>query len=162
MKKLVIFSCIILLSAAFSNKENSHAANMHSFSWLIGKWKMETKKGIIYEKWKSSNDSTLSGKSMLVKNTTGDTVFLEKIQLVYRNNAYYYIPVAEGQNNNQPVEFKLTSHNENGFIAENPEHDFPKRILYNLITKDSIHAVVDGGPAMPQKKTNFYYSRQKQ
>lgn len=162
MKKFVIISCIILVSAAFSNKENSNAADMHSFDWLIGKWKMETKKGIIYEKWKSSNDSTLSGKSMLVKNTTGDTVFLEKIQLVYRNKEYFYIPVAEGQNNNQPVEFKLTSHNETGFVAENPEHDFPKRIIYNLITKDSIHAVVDGGPAIPQKKSNFYYSRQKQ
>lgn len=162
MKRLVIFSSIILISAAFSNKENSHAAHMHSFDWLIGKWKIETKKGIIYEKWKSLNDSTLSGKSMLVKNATGDTVFLEKIQLVYRKNAYFYIPVAEGQNNNQPVEFKLTSHDENSFVAENPEHDFPKRIMYNLITRDSIHAVVDGGAAMPQKKSNFYYSRQKQ
>ncbi len=162
MKRLVIFSGITLISAAFSNKENSYASNMHSFSWLIGAWKMETKRGVICEKWKSSNDSTLSGKSMLVKNTTGDTVFLEKIQLVYRNNAYFYIPVAEGQNNNDPVEFKITSYNANGFVAENPDHDFPKRIMYNLITKDSIHAVIDGGPAIPLKKSNFYYSRIKQ
>ncbi len=162
MKKIVIYSCIILLFAAFSDKRNLPATNMHSFGWLIGNWKMETKKGVIHEKWRSSNDSTLSGKSMLVRNTTGDTVFLEKVKLVYRNNGYFYIPVAEGQNNNRPVEFKITSFNETGFVAENPEHDFPKRILYTLVTKDSIHAIVDGGPAMPQKKSDFYYSRQKQ
>lgn len=162
MKKLVLYSGIILLSAAFSAKKDLPAGNLYSFNWLLGTWKMETKKGIILEKWSSSNDSTFSGKSILVRSSSGDTVLLEKIQFVKRNNDFFYIPVAEGQNNNQPVEFKLTSYNEKGFVAENPEHDFPKRIIYNLINKDSIHAVVDAGPAMPQKKSNFYYSRQKQ
>jgi hypothetical protein len=86
---------------------------------------------------------------------------LEKIHLAFRNGNYYYIPTVKNQNGEQPVEFKITSNNETGFVAENPLHDFPKRISYTLVNKDSIHAVIDDGAATPVKKSNFYYSRKK-
>ena len=131
---------------------------MQSFRWMLGSWKMETKRGAIMETWIHVNDSTMAGESFMVK-LTGGTVQLENVQLLYRNEEYFYIPVAKGQNNEQPVSFRITSHNETGFVAENPEHDFPKRITYELVNKDSVHAFIDGGPAMPDKKSDFYYSR---
>ena len=100
----------------------------------------------------------MQGKSVFVKNETDSTV-LENIMLTYRDNKYYYIPTAKGQNDNKPVSFEITFFNEKGFVAENPEHDFPKRITYQLINTDSIHAFIDGGAAMPEKKGDFYFSR---
>ena len=46
------------------------------------------------------------------------------------------------------------------FVFENPEHDFPKRIVYKLITTDSLHAYIDDGKEDSKKKQNFYYKRQ--
>jgi hypothetical protein len=131
---------------------------MEKFNWIIGSWKMETKRGIIIETWISTDDSTLSGESVRV-NLTGGTDLLETVRIVNRNKEYFYIPTAKGQNEDRPVIFKITSADKSGFVAENPEHDFPKRISYQLISEDSIHAIIDAGPAMPEKKSDFYFSR---
>ncbi|MDZ4809195.1 MAG: DUF6265 family protein [Bacteroidota bacterium] len=147
---------IVLISVGFKANDNT----TKQFEWLRGDWRMETKKGVIIESWNVLNDSTLIGESSMTRNS-GETFLLEKIELRSRGNDYFYIPVAQGQNNNLPVIFKITSHDESGFVAENPEHNFPKRITYRQVNKDSIHAYIDGGEAMPGKKSDFYYSRVK-
>jgi hypothetical protein len=133
---------------------------MESFKWMIGTWKMNTRRGAIMETWISYNDSTMAGESFIVK-MTGGTTILEKLELVCRNKEYFYIPTVQGQNENKPVKFMITSHSETGFVAENPEHDFPKRITYKLVNTDSVHAFIDDGLSVPVKRSDFYYSRQK-
>ncbi len=156
MKKVFFsFAVIVLLSAFIRNEENK----MQSFKWMVGSWSMKTSRGEIMETWISLNDSTLSGESFMIRND--EKKQLEDVRLVYRNKEYFYCPIAHGQNNEQEVKFKITSFSESSFVAENPEHDFPKRITYRLIHKDSVHAFIDGGPSMPDKKSDFYYSRQK-
>lgn len=158
MKKIISFFLLFIILSSLNKDRKVKGNVMDSFQWMAGSWKMETKRGMIMETWISSNDSTLAGESIRV-NLTGGTDLLEKIQLVYRNHAYYYIPVAQGQNKNKPVSFKITKFTDTGFVAENPEHDFPKRITYQLENRDSLHAVIDGGPLQPEKKSDFYYSR---
>ena len=158
MRKFLLILILLFFSIGLISRIHSYKYKMSSFKWMIGSWKMETKRGAILETWISSNDSTLSGESIRI-NLTGGTDLLEKIQLVSRNKEYFYIPTAQGQNENKPVKFKITSFSDSGFVAENPAHDFPKRISYNLMSKDSIHAFIDGGPSMPEKKSNFYYLR---
>lgn len=155
MKKIVSFIVLIILLSAFVEKREN---KMRSFSWMVGSWSMKTNRGAIMETWTTVNDSTMGGESVMIKNA-GEKQQLENIRLVYRNNEYYYCPTAHGQNNEQEVKFRITSYSENGFVAENPQHDFPKRITYRLVNKDSVHAFVDGGPSMPNKKSDFYYSR---
>lgn len=112
------------------------------------------------ETWIISNDSTLNGESLNMS-ATGISKVMESLELAYRKGEYYYISTVKGQNNNQAISFRITTYSESGFVAENLEHDFPKRITYRLIGKDSIHAFIDGGASMPEKKTDFYYSRTK-
>lgn len=150
---LFVFTLVGFISIA-DKKHNE----LDKFKWMDGNWKMSTKRGTIIEFWKTMNDSTKQGESRFIKNEM-DTTLLETISLVYRKQEYFYIPVAKGQNNNDAVPFTITTFSENGFVAENPEHDFPKRITYQLVNQDSIHAYIDGGPSMPEKKSNFYYSR---
>lgn len=157
-KRLV--ACLLLLTVCSFTTEEDKTANIKSFSWLQGSWQMQTRRGIITEKWIIANDSTLAGKSMMTR-ADGTEIPLEKIELAFRKGSYYYIPTVKNQNGEQPVEFKITSHNETGFVAENPQHDFPKRITYTLVSKDSIHAIIDDGTAAPVKKSDFYYSRKK-
>lgn len=119
---------------------------------------MKTKRGTITETWKANNDSSMLGNSKMVS-LTGEERVLENLELVFSGGHYYYVSAVNGQNGGEQVSFTITSYSEKNFVAENLQHDFPKRITYNLINKDSIHAFIDGGPAMPDKKSNFHYSR---
>jgi hypothetical protein len=158
--KLILFafaSTLFLFACVERKHSNSKTVNL--FSWLNGNWSMTTDDGTVTEEWKTINDSLMEGKSDFVK---ADSVIpFEKIRLFRRDTSFFYEAKAAGQNNEQPVEFKLSSFTDSGFIAENPQHDFPKRITYRLVNKDSIHAFVDAGPSMPDKKSDFYYSRKK-
>ena len=159
MKKIIKTVLLFFIISGFIvNKEYEN--KMQSFQWMVGSWTMKTKNGAIMETWVSINDSTLGGESIMVKNT-GGTQQLENTRLIYRNKEYFYCSVAHGQNNEEETKFKITSFSESGFVSENPAHDFPKRITYQLINKDSLHAFIDGGPSMPDKKSDFYYSRNK-
>jgi hypothetical protein len=158
MKKNAVIAILFISLAGFSVHYRIEENKIQSFNWLIGTWKMDTKRGVIHEKWNADNDSTLSGESTITR-STGETVLREKLEFAYRGKDYYYIPTVQGQNNDQPVPFRITSHSEKGFVAENPEHDFPKRIVYDLVTSDSIHAFIDGGPELAGKRADFYYSK---
>ena len=160
MKKIIVFTIAIIAILGFSRQKKSWENKMTSFSWLEGSWTMKTKRGSIMETWTALNDSTIGGESMSFS-VSGQSKILENLQLAYRDNAYYYISKVNGQNNNQAVRFKITSSTENSFVAENPEHDFPKRITYKMVNKDSVHAFIDGGPSQADKKSDFYYSRYK-
>lgn len=159
MKKLIILS--IACMAIFSFNRIPPEKNIKNFEWLKGTWMMKKKNGgAIMETWIISNDSTLNGESLNIS-ATGISKVLETLELSYRKGEHYYTSTVKGQNNNQAVSFKITSHSDTRFVAENPEHDFPKRITYELIGKDSLHAYIDGGSDMPDKKSDFYYSRYK-
>ena len=157
MKKITAPVFLLLLSVAFIKKPGN---KMEKFDWLKGSWTMKMKRGTIMESWHPYNDSMMLGESIMVS-LTGQSNVLENLKLSYQSGTYYYISKVKGQNNEQEVKFRITSHSENGFVAENPEHDFPKRITYQLVNKDSIHAFIDGGPSMPDKKSDFYFSRMK-
>ncbi len=154
--------CVVLIAAGilFAGMRKPDENKMDVFKWLIGTWSTNTGEGRILETWRPMNDSTLEGESTLFKKTT-ETVQLEKMQLAYRDRDYYYIPVVSGQNNEQPVRFRVARFDKKSFTAENKEHDFPKRISYSLIKKDSLLARIDDGLTVPVKKSDYYYSRVK-
>ncbi|MBL7724618.1 MAG: hypothetical protein JNK27_10740 [Chitinophagaceae bacterium] len=153
----ILFAALVFLGCSDAKKEK--IATVSIFSWLNGHWTMPEKDGTVTEEWKIVNDSLMDGKSDFVK---GDSVIpFETIRIFRKDTSFYYEAKAAGQNNEQPVAFKLTSFSDTGFVAENPQHDFPKRISYTLVNKDSIYAFVDGGPQQPDKKSDFYYSRTK-
>jgi hypothetical protein len=121
---------------------------------------MQTANGTLMETWLPMNDSVFAGQSTLRKKTT-EVVSLEDIQLICRNREYFYIPAVAGQNEGRPVEFKVTAYSKNGFTAINEAHDFPKRIQYILLKKDSLHAIIDDGAKTPAKKQDYYFVRLK-
>lgn len=155
----IIFLLYAMQFTACKSDEKKKVETVDRFSWMNGYWEMKEKDGIVTEQWKRVNDSLMEGKSDFVK---GDSVIpFETIRMFRSGNDFYYEAKAAGQNNEQPVAFKLTSFSDTAFVAENPQHDFPRRIRYTLINEDSIHAFIDGGPQQTEKRSDFYYSRKK-
>ena len=136
------------------------AEKFAAFEWLMGRWEMKKANGMLVESWTRYNDTCLEGRSYFI-NAAGDSSLLEKIKLLYSRNQHYYIPSVTDQNKAEPVWFTITTIFQNKFIAENTQHDFPGRITYALITEDSLHAWIDDGKPIPQKRSDFYYCRQK-
>ena len=89
------------------------------------------------EIWTKKDSNTLSGSGLKVNGQ--DTIILENLILSYKDDAYWYIPTVPDQNDGQPVPFKMTKYDALEVTFENPEHDFPQRIVYSLkplISKD--------------------------
>jgi len=156
-----LFFTVLLFFATSSGCSQTGGANsrMKAFEWLEGNWKMEKKNGLLVERWEQASDTGFNGNSYFVH--AGGEKLLEKIQLIYTNGQYYYIPSVVDQNNGNAVRFAITRIIPGSFVAENPQHDFPRRITYQSITKDSIHSWIDDGKPVPEKRSAFYYTRQK-
>lgn len=154
MRKAGIALFLVISLSAFIKGDNSKI--FKKLYRLEGTWLMKTKNGFIGEEWKKMDKFHLKSRGMFIKGT--DTVVSEIVNLVKNTNGIFFISSVEDQNNKKPISFKLTSSDDNEYVFENPEHDFPKRIVYKLASPDSIHAYIDAGPAIKQQ--NFYYKRQ--
>lgn len=142
------------LSAFIISDDNTTFKKLYA---LTGTWKMNTKRGAVCEEWKKMNKNYLQSKGYMIRGK--DTIISERIALTNTKEGIFYTSTVEDQNNKQPIPFKMTGSENNTFVFENPQHDFPKRIVYKLITADSLHAYIDDGTETG-KRQNFYYKRQ--
>jgi hypothetical protein len=150
----------LLFLVSASCAERGSKATLESFRWLHGNWESERKNGTMVESWKAVNDSTMHGVSIM-RMPDGSTQPFEDIDLVFRHDQLEYQVRTAGDNAAPVVSFRLTSFTDTGFVAENQAHDFPKRIIYRLVRKDSLIATIDAGPAHAEEKVDFVFSRGK-
>jgi len=151
------FTCALIACtnkrSVVSNDLDKRDRKIVQVSWLIGKWANTAKQRHDYETWEMYNDSTYLGKSYSIQ--SGDTVSFESIKLVEGSEGIYYIPIVQGQNNNLPVSFKLIVLEANKLIFENPAHEFPQRISYQLVSRDSLVAEISGMLKGEHRVTQF-------
>jgi len=140
MKK---FLTIILLGLinGFSAFSQTTMSSLSTLEWLIGKWeRTDVKAGqTSYENWTRNTPDEFVGIGITLQGI--DTVFVENLKFVVDQDTVYY--VAEVSHNPAPVYFRLTKFSQSGFVSENPNHDFPKKIEYRL-DNNSLVAIISG------------------
>ena len=116
--------------------------SQNDFGWLVGSWeRTNVKEGrTAFETWFKLPNDTLVGNGVMIEK--GDTLFSERLSIVKKADAWYYI--AEVSENAKPVPFKIEQITEFGFYAANPAHDFPKVIEYQL-DGSKLAATISGG-----------------
>jgi hypothetical protein len=154
VKYFAFLSASIFSTSSFAQFDQAAFSKLHT---LCGMWSMETKKGMLYERWQKVNDSTLSGKSYRVNKT--DTVMLEDVDLVIRNYNIYYIPRTTGQNDEKPVTFTLKTMADSKYVFENLQHDFPQKIVYELPLNNGLHAWIEGNTSSGAKRLDYTYKK---
>lgn len=112
----------------------------------------------IFEEWTMLDDSTFVGSSYL-QDGNGKRKVLETMELRSRRGVSYYVPTVKGQNNNQEVVFKISNNEENKFTAENPEHDFPQRIYYELKSPNELKAQIEGTQKGKPRKDEWIFTK---
>ena len=73
----------------------------------------------------------------------GKLVEFEYIRIIERADGVFY--VAHPNARTPGTEFKLTKLSADSATFENPQHDFPKRIIYKKNADGSLTASIDGG-----------------
>ncbi|MGC4100652.1 DUF6265 family protein [Ferruginibacter sp.] len=149
---VIIIAGMFLLSAYITTRND-----FKRLYALEGTWRMKTKRGLLCEEWKKINDDHLQSRGYIIRNN--DTIINERVALTRQGDDIFYTSTVENQNNKQPVAFKMTKQQGNSFIFENPQHDFPKRIVYELVNTDSLHAFIDDGIDDTGHIQHFYYKR---
>ena len=177
MKKIITSIALVSLVSCNETKENEsnnkcidYASNaIEQANWFLGTWQNITPDGVFTERWEQKNDSLYLGNSTVVVGK--DTVFFEKINLQKTNSEWNYIVsigkasitlstgsdsvTASASNNEKPVAFKLISLTSTQLVFENPQHDFPTKIIYTQINNDSIVAEISGIVKGIEKKELF-------
>lgn len=150
---------LIVVAVIFLASCSKKVENLESFKWLIGEWENISEEREFYETWYFENETSFYGESYLT--VKGDTVFHETMTLEYRLEEIILTPTTKNQNDGNSVEFKFTSKEDGEFIFENPDHDFPQRIIYSNPVPDSIAAYIDGKVNGEYSRSDFTFVRKK-
>lgn len=148
---------LFLVLCAFYQESTFTQNDFEKLKPIVGTWLNKRTRGDIYETWTRKGEKEFSGMSYTLAN--GDTTPLEKVRLYIQKSEIVYAPVAAGQNGDKEVLFKLKTIDGNRFVFENLQHDFPKRIVYDFRSNDSLYAHIEGEVQSKQRRVNYPYRR---
>jgi len=150
-------SCLLAVSRSFGPDPASvsnPAVTITDLSWMAGAWQTAPGgRGQIEEYWMAPAGGTMLGTSRTV---AGDkTVEFEFLRIEQRGSEIYYVASPGGRC--PATDFKLTRLSNQEAVFENPQHDFPKRIIYVKGSDGSLTASIDAGEGTKSK--SFPYVR---
>lgn len=111
---------------------------------LAGKWEDVDSENKFYEEWTVVSDSLLIGKGYVM--VSADTVFIENLRIFKDDEGTFYQVNLSSNQSQKPevVKFKMTSSDDNDIVFENPQHDFPKKITYRMISNTEMRVFLNG------------------
>lgn len=118
--------------------------------FLTGTWKMENKE--TFEHWDIISAERMKGFSYKVLDSR--VYVSEYIDIKIKGNEIFYSAIVPDQNQGSAIDFKLTKA-DSIYVFENPEHDFPKKIIYHKLSDTKINVEVSDG------KKGFSYKMNK-
>jgi hypothetical protein len=144
-----MLSLLLALTLAAPRVEPS----VEKLAWVAGHWTTERNGRTIEEHWMKPSGGTMIG---MGRTSTGDkTVEFEFLRIVREGDDIFYVAQPNGS---PPSKFKLVKATENEVVFENPEHDFPQRILYRR-TGEALFARVEADVKGKIRGVDFPYKR---
>ena len=126
-----------------------------ALAWMAGCWARTTSSGVIEEVWLPPLGGATLGLSRTVRD--GVAVAHEHLLLHEVDGAVVYRASPSGQ---ATAEFVASHVSDSLAVFENPEHDFPRRIVYRPAAGDSLHARIEGpGPGGTVRGVDFRFGR---
>lgn len=159
-KNIYILALFAAVFAACEKKAEKQPGQIEKAEWFLGSWENKTPQGDLSESWEKVNDSVFNGQSYFIKGK--DTLFGETVVLSEQKGELLYTVTTKGQNGDLPVAFKMTGATANQLVFENPAHDFPTKITYRLINKDSLVAEISGKQGGKPASEAYPMGRKKQ
>lgn len=114
------------------------AASIGDLTWLAGAWVGTRSSGSsIEERWSPPLGGAMLGTSRTV--ARGRMAAFEYLRIVERDGGLTYVAQPGGAS---PTEFVATELTATRVVFDNPRHDYPKRIVYELSTAGDLSATI--------------------
>jgi hypothetical protein len=139
---------IAVVAALAAPKAQSAKATLSELSWLAGNWERKSATVLLEERWTSAAGGAMIGMSRTV---SGDRMSaFEFLRIIERDGTLVYLAQPGGKA--PATEFTLTKLGKTEALFENPAHDYPKQISYQLAADGTLTAIVsDAGGLKPQR-----------
>ena len=151
------------LAGPLGPRQPSQETGIEQLAWISGCWVYTSPRVFIEELWTRPAGGTMLGVSRTLRRSpTGDsTMAWEFIRVYARGTDLVYA----AQPHNQPAaEFMSERVSDSVVTFANPAHDYPQRIIYRRVGKDSLRARVEGTqggrtPGARSRASDFPYVR---
>ena len=147
-----ILAGLILLTLFLS----AHA-DIPDLRWMAGCWSQDGQESGSVEQWTAPAGGTMLGMSRMVSG--GKTVAFEFLRITEDEDGWIWLVASpSGQ---ETARFKLVNMSANEVIFENPEHDFPQRIIYRLDSDGNLVGRIEGEVNGTARAADFPMTRTK-
>lgn len=150
-----VVAAVLVFTAALPAMASSAGA-LDEFGWLAGYWTNASEDGssTIEELWLPPAAGRLMvGVHRDVRNN--ERVFFEYLRIETRSDGVYYVSKPSNQDE---AAFRLVAHAPGErAVFENPEHDFPQRIIYTL-DGDVLTATISGTIGGEEKSSTWTFN----
>ncbi len=137
--KIVFIKALLILS---TNAMAQEITDLSQFEFMLGTWSAEFPDGAFYESWTKESSTRFVGEAYTIKggdSTPSETLSLEILDDGYHNGVYYVAtPIFQDS-----TFFLFVAGTNEDAEFQNPQHDFPQRIVYKKIDADRMFVVVD-------------------
>jgi hypothetical protein len=130
-------------------------ADMSDLHWLAGCWSQDGREAGSVEQWTAPAGGTMLGISRLVSG--GKTVAFEYLRIIEDEDGW--IGLIASPSGQETARFQLVRRSEREVIFENPDHDFPQRIIYRLIDNGKLLARIEGEVDSKERTVDFPMTR---
>lgn len=118
--------------------------------WISGCWARTTATSIVEEQWMVPRGGTLLGMSRTTAN--GSVREYEQLRIFTSGDTLVYAAAPSGQ---AYTEFRSRTIDAREIVFENLTHDFPQRIGYKSVSRDSLLAYIEGPNGGSTKRINY-------
>lgn len=136
---LVIGLVLLAPTALAADDGTEQEPALEALAWMVGSWGGRAAEVDAEEHWIAPKAGTMLGLHRDV--SEGRTVFFEYLRIEVRDDGIFYVASPKGRSG---VSFRLVEHTDQRVVFENPDHDFPQRILYWLAEDGALNARIEG------------------
>jgi hypothetical protein len=155
---MLVFSAGVFAQNGPDGAKKTDAA-ISNFAFMKGCWEFSRpgRKVKIVEQWMAPAGGTMLGMSRTVRDakTTG----WEYMRIESGDSGIFF--VSKPKENKEETYFRLKTSAMNELVFENPDHDFPQRVMYRANGPDVLDARIEGKQNGKSSGVDFPYKRVK-
>lgn len=136
---IAVIALILGLSLAKGTGAEEAKPTLADLAWISGCWQIETEKVRSEECWMEPAGTLILGLHRDVR-SNGKT-FFEYLRIEQTDSAIVYFATPRGK---ETTGFPLKETSKNKVVFENPDHDFPQRVIYHLRDDGTMVASIEG------------------
>lgn len=152
----VLLLAVFCLGLPAAGGPQPAAPSIRDLAWLAGCWESQRGARTTSEHWLKPSGNMMLGVAQTVRD--GKTVEFEFMRIHEDRGRIYYTAKPSGQ---PEASFELKSLAVESVVFENPQHDFPQRIIYRKEKDGSLLARIEGERNGKPGGIDFPYQRGK-